>query len=167
MLQKMSSTFGSRTILTDYLKKQSRSMILLKPSAGDEAFQLLDISDQPSFFKNPLNYTVRYQTGSDKWHGFFNFMYLTFPSMEATKVFLAKFGALAANQAQWPGCNNFYLLQLDATKIQYVILSIWDNEADYFNWRNSAEFKPLRDYLKPSVNLQQVYQTTYTIEQVN
>lgn len=168
MLQKISSTFGSRAILTDYLKKQPQHpMILLKPAAGDEAFQLLDISGQASFFKNPLHYTVRYQTGSDNWHGFFNFMYLTFPSMDAAKVFLAKFGTLAANQGQWPGCNNFYLLQLVAPKLQYVILSIWQNEADYFNWRKSAEFKPLRDYLKPSVHLQQVYQATYSIEQAN
>ncbi|WP_125981011.1 monooxygenase [Loigolactobacillus iwatensis] len=168
MLKKIQATFGSQDILTDYFDREpQRNLLLLRPAESTNDFQLLDVSGQENFFNSPISYSVRQHLGKQEFSGFFNFMYFTFPSEDAVKVFQSQFDRVGNQAAGFIGLNSLFLLRLDAPQIQFVILSIWQREADYFNWRNSQDFSPLLPYLQAGPNIQQFHQTTYTLEQTN
>lgn len=166
MIHKIIATFGSQSVLAQYLDREpQRRLLLLKPAEATEAFQLLDLSDQPAFFNNPLRYDTRYHTGNDDLTGFFNFSYLTFATTEAAKVFLAQFDQLCKQAENFIGLNDLFLLRLDAAKIEYVIFSVWQRDADYFNWRNSTDFKQIKPYVGAGHYVQQFHQANYVLAQ--
>ncbi|MFC6170195.1 monooxygenase [Loigolactobacillus jiayinensis] len=166
MINKIISTFGSQAILAKYLDREpQRQLLLLKPSESDEDFQLLDLSNQPTFFNSPLRYDVRYHIGTSNFTGFFSFLYLTFTTEDSVKVFRAQFDQLCKQADQFIGLNDLFLLRVDAARIEYVIFSIWQRDADFFNWRNSTDFQQLKPYLRAGHGVQQFHQTNYVLAQ--
>lgn len=61
MTRQIIATFGTKDVLTQYLKREpQRHLLLLQPVAEDADFQLLDLSDHTTFFNSLLTYQVRY-----------------------------------------------------------------------------------------------------------
>ncbi|MFD1316988.1 antibiotic biosynthesis monooxygenase family protein [Loigolactobacillus zhaoyuanensis] len=167
MIHKIISAFGSQSILAAYLEREpQRHLLLLKPAQTEEDFQLLDLSDQPTFFNNPLQYNTYYHNGGNDLTGFFNFMYFDFASTDAAKVFRAQFDHLSKDVDSFIGLHDIFLLRLDAPQNKYVILSVWQHDVNYFNWRNSKDFQQMQPYLNAGPYVQQFHQTSYVLAQV-
>lgn len=164
MTRQVIATFGTKDVLTQYLKREpKRHLLLLQPVAADADFQLLDLSDRTTFFNSPFTYQIRYHFGQKTLTGFFNFTYLTFATPDKAKVFTTNFADLSVNSHRFIGLNQLFLLKLDAPQIEYIIFSSWQRDVDFFNWRKSKDFQTLKPYMHAGENVQQLHQANYTI----
>jgi len=146
MLKTISSTFGSWPVLNQIEKNNpEHKFITLSSSAIKNDFQLLDISDKPSVFANPLIYNVSFHVGDFSWNGFYRFAFMTL-SKEEIKVLDAKVMRFTASGHLPLGLNDLFLLQPDKKPNARVLLTIWQLDSDYSFWLRSKSYEPFKIY---------------------
>ncbi|KRN28435.1 hypothetical protein IV38_GL001435 [Lactobacillus selangorensis] len=163
MAQTVRTILGSKDFLVTFIRHHTdRTLTLLQPGSPTADYQLVDASDKNGIFAMPLIYRVLHQYDGAGISGMVHFMYFNL-SADDTKVFFATANKVLGNCANIYGLNQTYLMQKQDARIQFVVVTCWDNDADFYDWKQSKEFAPLADFVARSADTQGYHETTYRI----
>ncbi|MCR1901792.1 antibiotic biosynthesis monooxygenase [Ligilactobacillus apodemi] len=117
-----------------------RDFLLYKAIAKQNEYLLVDISDQSSVFETGLNYRVLKEIGTDDWDGLLELRYVTLDT-DQQKVFNAVVDSWVNPAVRPTGLKTSKLLISLKKDFQFLLMNVWEDEADYLAWNDSPENK--------------------------
>ncbi|KRL03003.1 hypothetical protein [Liquorilactobacillus capillatus] len=139
-MKKLHLTFGSTPVISQ-LRKRKKDLALtqLYSLSGTENDLLLDLSETSSPFVGGISFKIISGSLLKKANYYFVFSYFTLNSDEQ-KVFLPLFERSKA--------DNIILARSLKHDFNFLLISLWSNQEDFFHWSNSAPLFFSQNYLK-------------------
>ncbi|PWG00615.1 hypothetical protein [Levilactobacillus bambusae] len=146
MINQISVTFGTEPILKKLITQNpDRELLLLRSSTETEGLQLLDVSGEPTIFKNPTVFNVKIHSGENDWRGYFNFMYFNITG-DDVKIFAAKVNALANNMPD--GMIGLYGLADNSNTAKVCLLTLWESHKEFATWQRSDSYAKFSQFMQ-------------------
>lgn len=159
------TTFGSKSMLVSIIKKHPEyNMHLLKPTSPANDYQLVDNSQKTNAFHLPHTYLITREYSPAPIKGYLHFLYFNL-SPDDAKLFLVNTKDIFNQADKIIDLNNLYLLQLEGTRIQFVIMASFDRDGAYYDWLDSPLSAHLKMFRQRSAGSEGFHESVYTLVQ--
>lgn len=153
MITRISITYGTKQVLTKLQSRYSdRQLLLLDSSASGDKLALLDVSGEESVFSSPIHYDIKLHRGTTDWQGFINFIYIDNLSPDDQKIFNSKANHFVTTDQMPEGMRSIYFMKEEKNRSNNIVLSTWEDAADFSAWKQDASFKPFVYFLTGNNN---------------
>ncbi|UQS86420.1 monooxygenase [Nicoliella spurrieriana] len=151
MISNIYVTFGSKDYLSKILAQNvNRDLHLFNSITNNDSFELVDLSNQDTIFKNPINYNVITHSGIDFWNGTISYINVDLDDNQQ-KIIDAKINNIISNNLLPDGMSSIYSLNIYKKSSKRVILTTWDNDRKVANWYRSKSADDLFEF-KDQIN---------------
>lgn len=149
MAHEIALTFGTKTILQRIQANNPQNkLISLSETGSEDRLLLLDISQQPSVFANPINYDLLMGTGEITTTPFFAFTTLQLDTDHA-KILWASITRIL-DQELPTGLTSLQLFANKKNSNEFLLLTNWREMSAYYTWPTSPSFELLKPFYKQS-----------------
>ncbi|GAB6092347.1 antibiotic biosynthesis monooxygenase family protein [Furfurilactobacillus curtus] len=151
MANEVTLAFGTKPILQKIQDSNPQNrLISLSETSGVAHLMLLDLSERPNVFSNPIRFEILAdkQPAAGDANAFYSFLNLQLDE-DHTKILRASVDHFF-DQPTPPGLQRFLLLQNRRATSEYVLLSIWDHVNAYHEWIASDSFSSFKPFYKQS-----------------
>jgi heme oxygenase (mycobilin-producing) len=164
-------TVGTLGYLKTIKAKNSQESIAIMEN--DDTALLLHETEGETVFKEPRKYEVLYSSGSIGNEGFVVFNNIPVTD-EGRPIFEYRFKNRSKQIENEPGFLAIRVLR-PLSSNTYIVLTVWESETDFSNWKNSSSFKGAHKKQAEEVGAQpqpQIfsspsYTTKYTLTDIN
>ncbi|GEK27984.1 antibiotic biosynthesis monooxygenase [Furfurilactobacillus siliginis] len=147
MAHEIALTFGTKDILQRIQSNNPQNQLIsLSETGSEERLLLLDTSQQPGVFANPITYTSIMGVGEITTTPLLAFTTLQLDADHA-KILRASITRLLDQQLP-TGLTSLHLLENKKNSNAFLLLTNWEDMSAYYAWPTSPSFELLKPFYK-------------------